>query len=73
MTLTTIKVPSDLRDRLKVEAARHGRTLSGELEALLDDAARRHRFAQLADDMKASPPDAAYADEMREWQGDAWL
>lgn len=72
MTVTTIKVSTELRDRLKREAERHGRTMSGEIEALLEDALRRYKFEQLARAMEATPPDEAYLAEAAEWQSDAW-
>lgn len=36
MTTTTIKVPKDLRDRLRAMADNDGLTLSGEIEKLMD-------------------------------------
>lgn len=37
MTMTTIKVPKDLRDRLRAMAESDGLTLSGEIERLMDN------------------------------------
>ncbi|MFT3889318.1 MAG: hypothetical protein QM713_14315 [Arachnia sp.] len=72
MTATTIKVPSQLRDRLKVDAAQHGRTMAEHLEALLDEEARRRRLATLREQMAANPPDDDYRRETGEWQSDHW-
>jgi predicted transcriptional regulator len=72
MTATTIKVSSELRDRLKQSAAAHGRTLGEHLEALLAEEARRERFVRLREQMAASPPDERYAADLAEWQGDGW-
>jgi predicted DNA-binding protein len=44
MTSTTIKVPSDLRDRLNAEAKREGKTVAGVIEGLLESQARADRF-----------------------------
>jgi predicted transcriptional regulator len=38
-TMTTIQVDRDVRERLATLAKAHGRTLSGELGAILDDVA----------------------------------
>lgn len=72
MTATTIKVSSDLRDRLKESAAAHGRTLGEHLEALLAEEARRERFARLREQVAARPADERYATDLEEWQGDGW-
>lgn len=72
MTATTIKVPSGLRDRLKVDAAQYGRTMAEHLEALLDEEARRRRLAMLREQMAANPPDDDYHREAGAWQSDRW-
>ena len=72
MTATTIKVSSGLRDRLKAQAHAHGRTLGEHLEALVEDEARRDRFAQVRRSMAQSPPDEEYHDEARDWHGEQW-
>lgn len=61
-----------LRDRLKASAARHGRTLGEHLEALLEEEARRERFARVREQISQRPPDPSYGDEAAEWQSDAW-
>lgn len=43
MTETTIKVPTALRDRLKIRAAADGLTLAQEIERLLDQRVERPR------------------------------
>ncbi|MFT0846898.1 DNA mismatch repair protein MutS [Actinomycetaceae bacterium L2_0104] len=72
MTATTIKVPSELRDRLKAEAARQGHTLAEHLEMLLDEEARRQQFKQLREQIAENPPDERYNRDAEEWQGDRW-
>lgn len=72
MTSTTIKVSADLRDRLKAQAAQHDRTLGEHLEALLAEEALRERFRAARSAMMASPADAEYSSEMRDWQSDVW-
>ena len=71
MTSTTIKVSSDLRDRLKEAAAAHGRTLGEHLEVLLEHEARAERFARLRQQLAQTPPDERYLAEAAEWQDDA--
>lgn len=72
MTLTTIKVTTALRDRLKEQAQAHGRTLGDHLQSLADDEARRERFRDLQRAMTTHAPDDAYLDEARDWAGEAW-
>jgi predicted transcriptional regulator len=63
--VTTIKVPTELRDRLAREAARQGRTAAGLIAALLDDEDRRRRFVAVRD--AYAHADAGYRDEVDEW------
>ncbi len=72
MTATTIKVSSELRDRLKAEAARQGHTLAEHLEMLLDQEARRQRLNRPREQMAKNPPDVHYIGDATEWQGDQW-
>lgn len=72
MTATTIKVSTELRDRLKAQAAAHHRTLGEHLEALSQEESRRDRFRAVRAAMAQTPPDDEYAREVREWQSDAW-
>ncbi|OJX98446.1 hypothetical protein EDD28_0196 [Salana multivorans] len=72
MTVTTIKVDVQLRDRLKAQAQRHGRTLGEHLVTLAEDEERRDRFASVRRAMLAHPADAAYEAETRSWLNDAW-
>jgi hypothetical protein len=66
---TTIKVSNELRDRLKVQAAEHGRTIGQHLAVLADEADRRARFARLRAQIAATPAElrASYLDEVRAW------
>lgn len=70
MSLTTIKVDHDLRDRLRTAAAARGQSMGAHIAALLDEEDRRARFAAVREAMAASPPDAAYRLEAEEWQAD---
>lgn len=72
MTATTIKVSSELRDRLKHEASERGHTLAELLEALLEEDGRRRRLARLREQIALTPPDDDYRREAEEWQGGAW-
>lgn len=55
---TTIKVPNELRDRLKLQASAHGRTIGEHLAVLADRAEREERFARLRRQLAATPLDA---------------
>lgn len=70
MTSTTIKVTSEVRDRLKVQAARERRTLGEHLAHLADLADREQRFAALRDAVAATPADAmaSHAEETAAWE-----
>ncbi len=72
MTQTTIKLPVQLRDTLKQQAARHRRTLGNHLAALAAEEERRLRFADLATAMQARPADEIYRAELRHWTSDEW-
>lgn len=72
MTATTIKVSTELRDRLKQHASAHHRTIGEHLDALLAEEARRERFAELRRKMAETPPDLPYETETEQWQADRW-
>jgi hypothetical protein len=66
---TTIKVSTDVRDRLKAQASEAHRTLGEHLAHLADLGDRHRRFDALRDAM-ASTPDkamASYRDELAAW------
>jgi plasmid stability protein len=69
MAMTTIRVESDVRDRLASRAHAHGRSLGAELSAMLDDLMWRgveEGYRRLA----ANDAEfAAYLDETAEWTG----
>lgn len=69
MTTTTIKVPSDLRDRLRSHADRGSRTLAQHIDLLLDLEDRDERFAAMQDAMARMTPaqQVAYERERDEW------
>jgi len=66
---TTIKVSTELRDRLKLQAAEQGRTIGAHLAALADDADRAGRFARLRQQVAATPAalQTGYSDETAAW------
>ncbi len=72
MTATTIKVPASLRDRVRAEAAAHGRTMAEHIEVLLDEEARHQRLADLREQMALNPPDEDYLRDAAAWQSDTW-
>lgn len=67
---TTIKVSNELRDRLKEQASRDGRTLGAHLAHLADAEDRRWRLSRLkAAIAQSTPKDAAsYAAESADWE-----
>lgn len=67
---TTIKVSSDVRDRLKTQATRAHRTLGEHLAHLADLGDRETRFAALRAAIDATAPDAmqSYASEVADWE-----
>ena len=66
---TTVKVTTELRDRLKAQAAARGRTIGEHLAVLADDADRHDRFSRLRQQVAATPPElrASYLDELAAW------
>ena len=70
MTMTTIKVSRELRDRLKVEAEREGKTLGGYIERLAELDAREKRWEALRVAMANTSPEdwASYRAETEEWE-----
>jgi hypothetical protein len=66
---TTIKVPTELRDRLKAQATEHGRTLGEHLECLVEAADREARFALLRRQIAETPVEsrASYLEEASAW------
>lgn len=67
---TTIKVSTELRDRLKAQAARDGLTLGDHLARLADEDDRRQRFEALrASIARTSAEDlASYRAETESWE-----
>jgi len=67
---TTIKVSSDVRDRLKEQAAAAGHTLGEHLRHLADLGDRASRFEALRGAIRATPPEAmsSYEREVAEWE-----
>ena len=69
MTITTIKVSTELRDRLKNLAATEHRTLAEQLEHLIELADREHRFDQMRRAIRRTRPEdlASYREETAYW------
>lgn len=66
---TTIKVPTELRDRLRRHADRGSRTLAQHIDLLLDLEDREERFASMRSAMARMTPAqrASYQQERDEW------
>ncbi len=63
--MTTIKVPTALRDRINRDASERGVTAAGLIEHLLDAHERRQRMEAFGRSFRAA--DAAYRDEFASW------
>lgn len=59
MTMTTIKIDSDLRDRLNGAAREQGVTAGSFVELLFDRWLREQRFAAMREAMARTPDDLA--------------
>ncbi|PZQ87625.1 MAG: DNA mismatch repair protein MutS [Leifsonia xyli] len=68
--VTTIKVSEEVRDRLKEQAAIHGRTIGEQIAELVARAERDERFARLRRQIAATPAAErdARAAEIAAWQ-----
>lgn len=69
-TVTTIKVPTSTRDRLRERAARRGETLAKHIDRLLDLEDEQQRFDDLRRSIAAMSPEQR---ESYEAERDAWL
>ncbi|WDH79677.1 hypothetical protein PTQ19_04305 [Microbacterium esteraromaticum] len=69
MTMTTIKVSTDLRDRLKSHATAEQLTMNSYLEKLLEREERAHRFAVLREQMANTSEEdwKSYREETQWW------
>ncbi len=65
MSMTTIKVSAELRDRINHDARLSGLTAAGLIEGLLDDFERRRRLESFGVAMRSAEED--YWDEFRAW------
>ncbi len=65
MAATTIKVPSELRDRINQDASERGVTAAGLIEGLLDAYERRQRMEAFGRAFRGA--DREYWDEFRAW------
>lgn len=68
--MTTIKVPSSTRNRLKAGAASRGLSLGAYLEELVEQAEREQRWTALRDAIEATPAAAmeSYRAETEQWE-----
>lgn len=67
MALTTIKVTTEVRDRLSSDARSQHQPIGQFLASLLDDWERRQRMDALARSIQSSPPDQAYWSEFADF------
>lgn len=65
--MTTIKIPSELRDRINRDARAQGMTAAGLIARLLDADERRQRMEAFGRAMRGA--DVTYWDELRSWDG----
>lgn len=66
VTITTIKVPVPLRDRIASDARADGATIAAFLTRLMDDEARRRRLKDVGAAMRLHPPEDDYWKEFAE-------
>lgn len=69
MTMTTIKVSTQLRDRINHDARQRGVTAASLIEELLDAHERSQRMAAFGRAFRGA--DATYWDELRTWEATA--
>jgi predicted transcriptional regulator len=69
VTATTIKVPSDLRDRLNREARADGVTVASVIERLLEESERAELYRRMREERAALTPEerAELEAEYRVW------
>lgn len=69
MTMTTIKVSTDTRDRLKGQAAAAGESLGGYVARLAEKAEREARFAAMRRAYASTPAEVieSYWRETHDW------
>lgn len=70
MTITTIKVTAETRDRLKRAANSQGQTLGQYLSSVADRAERDVRMRQLRDAIADTPPELmqSWREETEAWE-----
>ncbi len=73
MPFTTIKVSTELRDKLKESANESGRTIAEQISYLVDRDERWRWGEELARQVRENPPDQEYWDEFEIWQSDKWM
>ncbi len=65
MSTTTVKVSTELRDRINSEARARGTTAASFIEIILDDYLRRQRMEAFGAAIRGA--DEAYWDEFHQW------
>lgn len=68
MTMTTIKVPSELRDRIASDAQAHGMTAAAVVAQALDARDREQRWAAVGAAFAELATDDPYWAEFGEWE-----
>lgn len=64
-SMTTIKIPKQLRERVARDAAEQGLTAAGFIATLIDDYERRRRFDAVRRAYASTDP--SYVDETKAW------
>lgn len=67
MSLTTIKVPVELRERISADAKARGVTAADLIAQALDELERQQRWAKVGAVFSDLAPDDDYWDEVRAW------
>ena len=65
MSTTTVKVSTELRDRINHEAGARGTTAASFIEMMLDDYVRRQRMEAFGEAIRGD--DETYWDEFHKW------
>ncbi len=73
MTTTTIKVPAEIRDRLKKGAGDEGMTMAQYIDKMLRESERQHRLSLIKEQVATTPPDQEYGDKLADWESNKWL
>lgn len=72
MTMTSIRVDSEVRDALREQARADAISLGEHLRRLAAAEDNRRAKEEMLEAMKKNPPDQEYLDEAQDWQSDRW-